>query len=400
MNAILLNNKKRPKGLPAEYTEVEWIKSTGTQYIDTGYTPNNNTRVVCTISYNEISNSTSIAFGAAVAYNDRAFESYIYNSKAEFNFNSSYKYGSVNLSANTIYKIDADKNVFKLYNSSDTLIETLTTTDSTFTAPYTLFLFGLHRPTIAYGKTAIYGHVYIYDNDVLASELVPCVRNSDNVAGMYDLVQKEFRTNGGTGTFVFGPYVMPEVPSEYQRVEYIEGTGTQYINLTQTTPAKFNWDADVMISSANGVLFGGYIFNGSYQVYLELWNKWYYPGYTSSYIAYNGSQSTRYRYYYRWNGSSYDTGRDGISGTTTLESVENAQIAIFSFINADGTTRTGSNIAKAKIYSLRFFSQGTLWKWFVPCYRISDGVIGLYDVVEKHFYTNDGTGTFTKGPDA
>ena len=36
---------------------------------------------------------------------------------------------------------------------------------------------------------------------------------------------------------------------------------------------------------------------------------------------------------------------------------------------------------------------------FIPCYRNSDGEIGLYDSINDIFYTNQGTGTFTKGPD-
>ena len=35
----------------------------------------------------------------------------------------------------------------------------------------------------------------------------------------------------------------------------------------------------------------------------------------------------------------------------------------------------------------------------VPCYRKSDGVIGMYDIVRKIFLTNVGSGTFTKGAD-
>lgn len=35
----------------------------------------------------------------------------------------------------------------------------------------------------------------------------------------------------------------------------------------------------------------------------------------------------------------------------------------------------------------------------VPCYRKADTVIGFYDVVNDVFYTNEGTGTFVKGPD-
>lgn len=36
---------------------------------------------------------------------------------------------------------------------------------------------------------------------------------------------------------------------------------------------------------------------------------------------------------------------------------------------------------------------------FIPCYRKSDGEIGLYDIKNHVFYTNDGTGSFLKGKD-
>lgn len=35
----------------------------------------------------------------------------------------------------------------------------------------------------------------------------------------------------------------------------------------------------------------------------------------------------------------------------------------------------------------------------VPCYRKSDGEIGMYDLVNGVFYTNSGSGTFIKGDD-
>jgi len=35
----------------------------------------------------------------------------------------------------------------------------------------------------------------------------------------------------------------------------------------------------------------------------------------------------------------------------------------------------------------------------IPCYRVSDGEIGMYDLVSNTFFTNAGTGTFTKGAD-
>lgn len=45
--------------------------------------------------------------------------------------------------------------------------------------------------------------IFNYDNEKIAS-LIPCYRKSDNVAGMYDNVNKRFLINQGTGTFVVG----------------------------------------------------------------------------------------------------------------------------------------------------------------------------------------------------
>lgn len=36
---------------------------------------------------------------------------------------------------------------------------------------------------------------------------------------------------------------------------------------------------------------------------------------------------------------------------------------------------------------------------YVPCYRKSDGVIGMYDTVSRSFFTSANSGTFTKGAD-
>ena len=34
---------------------------------------------------------------------------------------------------------------------------------------------------------------------------------------------------------------------------------------------------------------------------------------------------------------------------------------------------------------------------FIPCYRITDNEIGLYNLVDNQFYTNQGTGEFLYG---
>ena len=46
------------EGLPDGYTRVEYIESTGTQYIDTRYYPNNLTDVECKFMYNQLTGNT------------------------------------------------------------------------------------------------------------------------------------------------------------------------------------------------------------------------------------------------------------------------------------------------------------------------------------------------------
>ena len=52
-----------------------------------------------------------------------------------------------------------------------------------------------------------------------------------------------------------------------------------------------------------------------------------------------------------------------------------------------------------RLYKYRLYQDGNLVRDFVPCYRLSDGVVGLYDIATMTFYANAGTGTFTKGAD-
>lgn len=52
-----------------------------------------------------------------------------------------------------------------------------------------------------------------------------------------------------------------------------------------------------------------------------------------------------------------------------------------------------------KYYYFKIYDDWTLVRDFVPCYRKEDGEIWLRDKVNKVFYTNAGTGTFTKWAD-
>lgn len=89
---------------------------------------------------------------------------------------------------------------------------------------------------------------------------------------------------------------------------------------------------------------------------------------------------------------------DGVSYSMTapITSQTSARsIRIFSEYSGSGY-RNQSNIRMA---SLILWEGDVKMRHYIPCYRKSDGEIGMYDTVNKEFKTNVGTGTFTKGAD-
>ena len=60
--------------LPEEYTQVEYIESHGTEYIDTGFKPDNDTRVILDVYLNAVADDTEAAiFGARTAADSNGF---------------------------------------------------------------------------------------------------------------------------------------------------------------------------------------------------------------------------------------------------------------------------------------------------------------------------------------
>ena len=188
--------------LPKEYQEVEYIQSSGTQYINTGvaYSPNN---------YNKI----KVQFDAKFANKSGAYEVNGTGSSSQNNFyvgnyNGKLVYGNGRGDVTTTYSATA-RAVFAI----DTLNKVVTqdgSTRATFTpnsptSALNLFLFGYNKFNSAatcHGET-LYS-CQIYESNVLIRDLVPCYRKADGAVGLYDLVNGAFYTNAGSGTFAKG----------------------------------------------------------------------------------------------------------------------------------------------------------------------------------------------------
>lgn len=203
------------KALPVGYTQLEYIEGTGTQYIDTGVIPNNNTGFeVDGYAINEC---------AIMGANDS-------NAPLNFNFmnigDTSYRfqrYGSNSTNAYVLVdKTTYPRNtryVWKMLKNKIYADNALLATFTNYTLPSTtktIYLFGVNGASnIALGSKRIY-NTKIYNDDTLIRNFIPTKRTSDNEVGMYDLVNNVFYTNIGTGTFIAGSAIEQLYYSIYQ----------------------------------------------------------------------------------------------------------------------------------------------------------------------------------------
>ena len=191
------------KTLPSGYTSVDYIESSGTQYIDTGYKHNTSkTSYELNISIDTLSNPFNTLFGARTTYNNSdAYYLGVKNDYSTFGCIGGNHQNSIgwNVSVGTKYNI--------IYNATGLIVDGTTysmPSQSNTTCSYNDCIFALNEAgTIKEQiKCKLYSFV-IKEDGKLVRYFVPCL-NSNNEVGLYDLVNDTFYTNQGTGVFTYG----------------------------------------------------------------------------------------------------------------------------------------------------------------------------------------------------
>lgn len=184
-------------GLPSGYTQLEYIQSSGAQYIDTGFKPNQNTVVRADIAH-DLSSRTCWIFGARNGTNVDAFGFLTYKGA----YRADYGTATTSLSGTPTgrFTIEMNKNSVKIDGAV-----IATAAAQTFSTNYPIYLFANNNAgaSAGFSITKIYS-CEIYNGGVLVREFIPCRRNSDNALGMYDTVYGMFYQNAGSGAFIGG----------------------------------------------------------------------------------------------------------------------------------------------------------------------------------------------------
>lgn len=178
--------------LPNGYTKLEYIESTGTQYISTGITPTENTKVVIEFSS---SSSSGVVFGQDSGYKVNAFMV----AMTVVVFDSTKK--DISISANAKHTVQVAPKAFKVDNGSSQYIYA-----NKVNAAYPMFLFGNNRKgKFSEGVAMKLYSFKVYENDVLIADYIPCKQG--NAVGLYDDVAGAMNLPLWAGDFTAGPSI-------------------------------------------------------------------------------------------------------------------------------------------------------------------------------------------------
>ena len=213
-----------------------------------------------------------------------------------------------------------------------------------------------------------------------------------------------------------------KLPKEYQKVEYIESTDEQYIDtlFKGNQDTKIICEAIITDSFKSGYyqgLFGATDTVGQKEINRNVVHM---HRYTSSELivmatygdkivtkGFKGDITQKHIYELDKNIFKVDNNTIYTYDYISFESTQN--INIFRDNNNKNSSQN-KRYCKMKLYSFLLYDDDKLVLNFVPCYsktKVKDAngkeqpknTIGLYDLVEGKFYTNQGTGEFIKGPD-
>lgn len=202
---------KTQSRLPKGYTELEYIESTGTQYIDTGFKPNQDTRVQMDFQLIGSYSSIRALFGVRDESSGTAPQQFVFWNNGSNSFRTDYFGTQKTISGLTVtdrFIVDKNKNVTTIGE------ETATNTSANGQCIYNIVLFGINTVgSVSFFSASNLYSCQIYDNGTLIRDFVPCT-NASGTVGLYDVVNDEFYQNAGTGTFTAGPNVEAESEEE------------------------------------------------------------------------------------------------------------------------------------------------------------------------------------------
>ena len=436
-----------------EYKTLEYIENSDSQWIDTGVngestviirtkfliTDTSSTGVIVGYYYNPTENLRF--FGANnLFYTDMGSDS------------TGRIYGGT-LAANQIYEIESGNLYMKDLTTGQMIAEGNKVPYFSQNHTMTIFYFNNGAPA----KGRMY-YLNLYKGSKIVRKYIPVKHISDSRIGMYDLVEQKFYESSGNGHFTGGPEttlsdlstVSNEVPrlyqvrkflksfntagpqkwkdipsldnrvlslaqlkkliqeygKEYIKLEYLTFNGSQFINtgFIPKSTSRIQLEVDLEDMGDNpATLFGGRTSNT-----VASFSMWRMSG---TVIRWDyGTRQTSITFPTTVGKFVIDANKNTVTINSTKRSVtaqtftSNTPLRISSNYTTIGSQYNDENYNDIRrfsgdLYYFKIYDNDVLVRDFIPAKRKSDGTLGLYDLVTDVFYTNDGFGMFTSGPE-
>lgn len=209
--------------LPKGYKRLEYLESTGTQYIDTGINLSNENEVTCEymLPYDEVGNW--FLFGVLDTVN-KAHYSFLCNSvlvpKNVYAYVNDYKdYTAIVFNNAQRYGVKR-----KIYTN----IQSATLDDITITNPHSSSVFQSSNSATLFSRGGSFSKARIYTFSIshageIQLNLIPCL-NDMGTPCMYDIISQEPFYNEGTGQFLYPGAESQIVTSDLDEIFYAKKT--------------------------------------------------------------------------------------------------------------------------------------------------------------------------------
>lgn len=380
------------KRLPYD-AEVEFLESTGGQYINTGVLASaalNDAQIDITYSSSSTSGDLYI-FGGGATFNT-AIQCVINSSSNYFQPSWGQSLAIANgYAANAVATLRMTYNDYALTFGTTTRTGAFTATSRTFD-DRAIYLFRGNRTSGGINTKPVRIYAFkISRNGIPILDLIPVRKGA--VGYLYDRVSGKLFGNAGTGDFVLGPDVVP--------VEYIESHGTEYIDTGLV--GRDGYDFEYRFRPMNPLPCG---IGGEYQD-----NKNCYIGLvrTNGYLAYHfyDSQADILQVQQLALGADYNikahlysgeqyfevNGVRGGAGSRTGTFTSSYNLYLFAINSANQPAIFGV----MRLYNLTARLNTIPIRSFRPVRVGTEGA--MMDVLTRRIYRNQGTGAFTCGND-
>lgn len=379
------------QNLYSKYTQLEYVEGDGAQYIDTGYYPNQDTRVVlhCDLNVSE----TAPIFGARTAFSgSQSYTLWAINGAYRFDYQAqNYTLNDVSSNGRRFILTDGYSNRVLLDQKTYNL------GNYTFSVPNTLHLFALMENQGLDSRHSS-GKIYLCNifsgsgTNHMERRFIPAKRNSDGVAGLLDILDATFYESLGE-PWIAGPEVgpMPNFSiSGYDILEYAQSSTETYVD-TEFTPDQDSRVTMEMQKVENSTTTAQYIYCSRSSKLPEYgiikpggavrWRDGYANERTFLSNDINGASLTQRMIIDKNKNITY-IGHGTVSHNYTNFTTPNTMALYGCFEDGDGSIDYDIDM---RLYWCRIYDNGILIRNYYPVKRQSDNKVGLYDFVNDSF---------------